>query len=748
MKRATPGGSTPLGTALKKQMFAQPARTSNIIGNAASSRAAVTPKAGQSKLTMAQQRMQAQANTSRIGGVASGTKQLAPIPTAARRTATPTTPSRIGQVKPTATTAAQARHVPKAKATTTTNSILNRPVPGRPTPGGARAPAAAVRPPVARGTLGTAAPRPGTLAAPRPVPGRPVPGQPARPSTPKAGAAGRALTAPGIPTRSLTAGGAPARTFTPASTVATARKQQNYIVKELPEPPAQRRMPLVLTDEKAIIGEPHSDNRWTCKKCNRLNRNLRKICGRQNCSGIAPLNLKQVVVDCANVGCRYGETHMLTPPRGQMFDKERHRKFHWQGVREALKHYHALGLIVSLVSKENWPAPIPPDLEKHACTVPRMDGDKENDDYFVLKIAFQQNCFYVTNDNFRNWKEEVEDPVMAKWFLGTKRLLHVSYVFSNTGAFVPRRDAVLGFTTEEGDDESEVGSPRIAEPSPPRETSPTPTPVPTQGVKAPATPKSQGLTRVAAPPVSKASGMMPRMAKVPGHTLRAAVPKSRSALTKAIPKSPQPAYTLSSPPRNTDEEHELMLQSPGPESDAELCPELEIEGMDGDSGFEGSTEVIDLVDQEELVDEELEMDGEEMEMNLEEVEIEAEFEEEEIDFDGEEDAAAEEDDLDELELDGAEDTEDSIELDMDEDDDISLQASAQTPTTDPGDVDTPDTPATPMTAVSDGALTGDEGDDELELDDDQVEVEIDGDGMDVDGGEEGEVELEVDEAVE
>lgn len=211
-----------------------------------------------------------------------------------------------------------------------------------------------------------------------------------------------------------------------------------------------RRMPLVLPTEKASEGTDMMDGRWCCAKCGRANKNLRKICGRQKCGGIAPLNLKHVVIDCANVACRYGTDHSMHPPAGKHHDVERHKLFHWQGVREACLHYKEMGLEISLVSKENWPAPMPADLMEFACTVPRVDGDHENDDYFVLKIAYQKNCFYVTNDNFRNWKEEVEDEQMAIWFLSTKKLLHVSYIFTGEGKFIPRRDAKLCWT--DGDD--------------------------------------------------------------------------------------------------------------------------------------------------------------------------------------------------------------------------------------------------------------------------------------------------------
>jgi len=652
----------------------------------------------------------------------------------------------------------------------------------------ARVPASntGVRPAVPRTTLGApATARPAMFSA-RTVPGRqiPIPGAAARATSTPARTAKQPIKAPGPPGRTFNQN--TVRTAFGAATN-NVQKQSNYVVRERPPSPQGRRLPLVLTDEKAIIGEPHSNNRWTCKKCNRLNRNLRKICGRQNCAGIAPLNLKQVVVDCANVGCRYGESFMKLPPKGKMVDPERHRKFHWNGVREALKHYQQMGLVVSLVSKENWPAPMPPDLEKYACTVPRVDGDKENDDYFVLKIAYQQNCFYVTNDNFRNWKEEVEDPVMAKWFLGTKRLLHVSFVFSNTGVFVPRRDAVLGFTEkgEDDDDESLVGSPRLPEEllalqaeepeelstlagnhqgdtTPPNKKR-SPTVPKTPGIKAPITKakaKASGLTPaiskakagVRAPAISKAKSMSAALrakAAVPsGHALRAAVPKSRGAGPLAIPKSPIAGSSLSPSP-NTEEEDELWLQDGG---EVEFDQGLEMEEMELESGVEGSEGVINLIDDEEeellLIDEDLEMDGEEMQLDeIECVDLEAEFEEEDLVFDGE---AEGEEDLDELELDGAEDTEDSVlEMDMDDEEEVSVRQvpntpddGAEVPNTPDDGADTPDTPApgTPFTVVSDG--DGD-ADDELELDD-EVELVIEGDDEEaLDGAEEGEVELEV-----
>lgn len=209
-----------------------------------------------------------------------------------------------------------------------------------------------------------------------------------------------------------------------------------------PESPKAMRAPLNIPVGKAICGTDMGDGRWLCTKCCRANKDARKVCGREDCGGIAPFNRNHVVLDCANIGCRFGGEHVPANERRQL-------KFNWQGVRAALEHYHALGLTVSLVVKENWIVPIPSDLEPHACTVPRVDGDKENDDYFVLKLAYEKNCFYVTNDNFRNWHKDL-DAMMGIWLLRTRQDLHVSYLFTNQGQFIPRKEATLDWT--DGDD--------------------------------------------------------------------------------------------------------------------------------------------------------------------------------------------------------------------------------------------------------------------------------------------------------
>jgi len=464
-------------------------------------------------------------------------------------------------------------------------------------------------------------------------------------------------------------------------------KPINFIVRETPKPPPGRRMPLILSDEKAVIGDKGpGPNRWTCAKCTRINRTLRKVCGRQECGGIAPLNVKQVVVDCANVGCRYGESHSMRPPRGEVIDKERHRKFHWNGIRNCVKHYLRLGLIPSLVSKENWPAPMPQDLEKYSCTVPRVDGDQENDDYFVLKIAYQNNCFYVTNDNFRNWKEEVEDQMMAKWFLGTKRLLHVSYVFDNAGGFIPRHDAKL-----EWNDDDSLASSQRGSLSPRRDCSPirpAPSPLP-DIVELSDSEEEQPAIIIRGAPRNPA--MQQRIDAVQNARDLDDRKNARLALSAAVPKSQAMAIRKQKEKealqKNQDVFHlrasakqlSRRVSTPAaptpasPNNEIEFDGEDELESLGSDfaagspdrvSGVSGPLSPLSVPEQEVIVIDD-DTDGAEdmdLEMDGEDVPAEGEDDVDEILFDGEEP----EDELDELELDGFDTDESDLEIDVDE----------------------------------------------------------------------------------
>jgi len=104
-----------------------------------------------------------------------------------------------------------------------------------------------------------------------------------------------------------------------------------------------------------------------------------------------------------------------------------------------LKYYRDKGVTVSLVTKENWFVQLPDDLFAYASVVPCVDGDKSNDDYFVLKLAYDKNCSYVTNDNLRDWPGNLSKE-MTTWLRVTEKQLRITYMFTNDGDFVPRKE--------------------------------------------------------------------------------------------------------------------------------------------------------------------------------------------------------------------------------------------------------------------------------------------------------------------
>lgn len=264
---------------------------------------------------------------------------------------------------------------------------------------------------------------------------------------------------------------------------------------------------------------------------------------------------------------------------------------------------------------------------------------------------------------------------MAMWFLATKRLLHVSFVFSNTGEFVPRRDAVLGWAEPDTDasDAEDPASPcnvNMEESFP--------------SLRHLAPSKEQRVPEQEITPV------------IPVHHPKQPAAVRRTALNATVPKSgagaPKPPKSAASSPARSN--YTEATSASEAQSD-----ELEIIDLVGDDKSEISIQVIDdeetqaTGDEDETLatgdeDQELEMDGEELELDIAE---------EELVFDGEEDVVKVEDEeeMDELELDGADDTEES-EFGMEIDDD---------------GVDEIISMGTPQTAASEG-----EPEEELELD--------------------------------
>ncbi|CAE7440942.1 unnamed protein product [Symbiodinium natans] len=152
-----------------------------------------------------------------------------------------------------------------------------------------------------------------------------------------------------------------------------------------------------------------------------------------------PTSVKHVVLNCANIGCTYGE-NVLKRTKGQ-------NKFDWRGVEDAYNYYEGAGFMVhaiigqrllSIVGRDK----ISQKLESALVVIPSRDGLGDIDDYSTILEAWKWKCPYVDNDNYRGWGERMKGrPEVAKWYGETKRQLHVSYYFDRLGKFTPLHGA-------------------------------------------------------------------------------------------------------------------------------------------------------------------------------------------------------------------------------------------------------------------------------------------------------------------
>eukprot|EP00440_Ansanella_granifera_P063386 gb/GFBE01068729.1/.p1 GENE.gb/GFBE01068729.1/~~gb/GFBE01068729.1/.p1 ORF type:complete len:526 (+),score=124.15 gb/GFBE01068729.1/:1-1578(+) len=156
-----------------------------------------------------------------------------------------------------------------------------------------------------------------------------------------------------------------------------------------------------------------------------------------------------VVVNFTNVGIRFGKTFLQD--RGRPGSAP---QFHWEGVRRCVRYLtERRGLRVIGVAFENWRgldgevsllastvSGVPDDIRAKCATVqevPRLCGEHQRsaDDEITIKCAYHRNCFFLDNDNYKDWKEVMPDPVVRAW-LNARPELHLRYYFdSGLGMF-------------------------------------------------------------------------------------------------------------------------------------------------------------------------------------------------------------------------------------------------------------------------------------------------------------------------
>eukprot|EP00927_Polykrikos_kofoidii_P056026 TRINITY_DN50204_c0_g1_i1.p1 TRINITY_DN50204_c0_g1~~TRINITY_DN50204_c0_g1_i1.p1 ORF type:complete len:656 (-),score=47.10 TRINITY_DN50204_c0_g1_i1:144-2111(-) len=148
----------------------------------------------------------------------------------------------------------------------------------------------------------------------------------------------------------------------------------------------------------------------------------------------------QVVLNCANIGHTYAETVL-----------HRRGKFSWQGVHTAMEYYRSRGFYVHAVCKRetHHRNPIPDKfwcLQRCVIDTPVVDVVGQSvDDLFTLRIARKENCFFVDNDNYRDWKKtndfqraRAADDI-SEWLRDNESRLKICYIFQADGQFVPHK---------------------------------------------------------------------------------------------------------------------------------------------------------------------------------------------------------------------------------------------------------------------------------------------------------------------
>eukprot|EP00419_Tripos_fusus_P035250 CAMPEP_0172779728 /NCGR_PEP_ID=MMETSP1074-20121228/202569_1 /TAXON_ID=2916 /ORGANISM="Ceratium fusus, Strain PA161109" /LENGTH=484 /DNA_ID=CAMNT_0013616693 /DNA_START=27 /DNA_END=1477 /DNA_ORIENTATION=+ len=150
-----------------------------------------------------------------------------------------------------------------------------------------------------------------------------------------------------------------------------------------------------------------------------------------------PFDLQRVVVNFANVGSTYGERVLKR-------DKKRQHLMDYEGVRRCLKHLtEKRGLKVVGVVYENFKAvnergeecwSPPSDIDAMCESVelaPRVTGKqhKSVDDEMTIKCAYNRNCRFLDNDNYREWLAKMPNEVIRKWLESCQEFLQMRFYF-------------------------------------------------------------------------------------------------------------------------------------------------------------------------------------------------------------------------------------------------------------------------------------------------------------------------------
>lgn len=156
-------------------------------------------------------------------------------------------------------------------------------------------------------------------------------------------------------------------------------------------------------------------------------------------------DLAKVIVNFANVGSTYGKKLLKREaqgPRGLM---------DWEGVRRCCRYMkNEMKLQVVGVINENYTAtdnnsaqkrPMPEDIRKMCESIeetPRLPGQQHcsADDEMTIKCAYRRNCYFLDNDHYRDWKQQLANDKIRMWLETHADFLQMRYYFdSGLGTF-------------------------------------------------------------------------------------------------------------------------------------------------------------------------------------------------------------------------------------------------------------------------------------------------------------------------
>lgn len=152
----------------------------------------------------------------------------------------------------------------------------------------------------------------------------------------------------------------------------------------------------------------------------------------------ASSQLRHVVLNCANIGCDFGEN---VEQRGAG------SKFSWEGVERACSFYDKEGFVVHAIIGQRLlhkagREQVSAKLNDALVVIPSRDEMRDNDDFSTILEAYKYKCQFVDNDNYRDWGLRIKNREVAAWYGANKHELHIAFYFDRFGHFTPLKGAL------------------------------------------------------------------------------------------------------------------------------------------------------------------------------------------------------------------------------------------------------------------------------------------------------------------